>query len=570
MKIIINHLGYPKKGPKQAIAQGIKQGEAEFALCNTQHQEVFRAPIKTSKAPEGWEGPLVQLDFSSVELTGSYYVQWGSYRSEHFEIAENPYTAELISDLVFYFKGQRNSGIYERADRKAPFCGGLRREHKDLRGGWFDAAGDVSKYLSHLSYANFLNPQQSPLIVWTLLESEDLLARDPNQVCLGLSKRLLDEALHGADFLVRMMDEKGYFYQTLFDQWSKDPAKREICSYRTQAGIKEENWEASFRAGGGLAIAALARAARRGQRGDYAPEIYAEKAAEAYDHLRTYNRSYLPDGEENIIDDYCALLAAVELYKLSGDDHFRKDASIWAHSLISKQREDENWSGWLSVRENLDRPYFHASDAGLPWTALCAYLDIEQDPAERQKSLMALERGMAFELGITSEMDNAFGYARQYVKGTSSPKRSSFFIPHDNESGYWWQGENARLASLAYAALRSSQYLPDFAPELRVYAQNQLNWIMGLNPFDSCQMHRQGRNNPRYEEAFPNAPGGVCNGITSRWLDDQGIQFGPIGPEQDRMDQRWRWGEQWTPHAAHFCLALSYLGHGPASNTPAS
>ena len=33
----------------------------------------------------------------------------------------------------------------------------------DLHGGWYDASGDVSKYLSHLSYANYMNPQQTPL-----------------------------------------------------------------------------------------------------------------------------------------------------------------------------------------------------------------------------------------------------------------------------------------------------------------------------------------------------------------------------------------------------------------------
>ena len=46
----------------------------------------------------------------------------------------------------------------------------------DVHGGWYDASGDVSKYLSHLSYANYLNPQQTPLAVWGLLEAADLEA----------------------------------------------------------------------------------------------------------------------------------------------------------------------------------------------------------------------------------------------------------------------------------------------------------------------------------------------------------------------------------------------------------
>ncbi|MCV5754657.1 hypothetical protein OFN51_38255, partial [Escherichia coli] len=46
--------------------------------------------------------------------------------------------------------------------------------------------------------------------------------------------RLIEEALFGADFLVRMQNEKGFFYMTVFDKWSKDTAQREICAYETQ------------------------------------------------------------------------------------------------------------------------------------------------------------------------------------------------------------------------------------------------------------------------------------------------------------------------------------------------
>ena len=54
---------------------------------------------------------------------------------------------------------------------------------------------------------------------------------------------------------------------------------------------------------------------------------------------------------------------------------------------------------------------------------------------------------------------NPFGYARQYVKDPGG-KRAAFFMPHRNETGYWWQGENARLASLAAAALLGSRLAP--------------------------------------------------------------------------------------------------------------
>ena len=128
------------------------------------------------------------------------------------------------------------------------------------RDGWFDASGDYSKYLSHLSYANFMNPQQTPLVTWTLLAGRDAIPPQSK----WLDERIVDEALHGADFLVRMQAPEGFFYVTVFDRWSKDEHQREICSYATQKGIKSADYQAGFRQGGGLAgcanRAALSRA----------------------------------------------------------------------------------------------------------------------------------------------------------------------------------------------------------------------------------------------------------------------------------------------------------------------
>ncbi|MDC7235168.1 MAG: hypothetical protein PQJ58_18180, partial [Spirochaetales bacterium] len=52
------------------------------------------------------------------------------------------------------------------ADARAPVWG--TEERRDVSGGWYDASGDTSKYLSHLSYAGRMSPQQTPLVVWVL------------------------------------------------------------------------------------------------------------------------------------------------------------------------------------------------------------------------------------------------------------------------------------------------------------------------------------------------------------------------------------------------------------------
>ena len=41
----------------------------------------------------------------------------------------------------------------------------------DAHGGWWDATGDYGKHLSHLSFSTYFNPQQIPLVVYSLLKS---------------------------------------------------------------------------------------------------------------------------------------------------------------------------------------------------------------------------------------------------------------------------------------------------------------------------------------------------------------------------------------------------------------
>ena len=75
-----------------------------------------------------------------------------------------------------------------------------------------------------------MNPQQIFLVVCGMLEAIDK-HNDGNLLNISYQKDLLKEACYGADFTVRMQDPEGYFYMTIFDNWSGDPEKREICAY---------------------------------------------------------------------------------------------------------------------------------------------------------------------------------------------------------------------------------------------------------------------------------------------------------------------------------------------------
>lgn len=515
------------------------------------------------------------LDFSGLTETGSFAIEIPTparteIRSESFEIAEGLLLDSTIPAVLRYFRSQRCTGIWDQADRAVGFVG-RRSDRVDVHGGWYDASGDISKYLSHLSYANYMNPQHTPIVVWNFLEARKLLgqrAADPSDrraaVLQKMRGELLAEAIYGADFLLRLQDPAGYFYVGVFDKWSKDPQQREICSFRTQAGEKSDDYQAGYRQGGGMAIAALARLSTLGAAGDFGPEEYLQAAVTGFHHLEAHNKEYLDDGRENIIDDYCALLAAAELYSaaqfhgIADTPLFLKAARRRASGLAARLSGDGRFQGWWRADEEGERPYFHAVEAGLPVICLLRYREVEPEASRAARALSAVRTSMCFELTVTEGVPNPFGYGRQYVRPAGGSKRPSFFIPRRNETGYWWQGENARLASLA-AAARLTVCLtledPQLQHRLEEYAVNQLNWILGLNPFDACMLHGFGRNNPEYETRYPNAFGGICNGITAGIDEEEGIDFLPH-PYAEQGEHRWRWSEQWIPHAAWFLLAV--------------
>jgi len=570
LKILTNHIGYYKDGPKRAILKIAGKDKSHvLERCFIRNEKSGEKKGETNWHFEGrvdnWKDWLFYtVDFSHFREEGDFYLETSYankiYRSRVFSIKKNILLEKTLPLILSYFKSQHCSGEIDEADTHVSFTGS-RKNRVDVHGGWYDASGDTSKYLSHLSYANYLNPQQTPLVVWNMLAVLEHLKGIPrNGVGLkGITDRLISEAAYGADFLLRMQDVAGYFYTSVFDRWSKNPNERRICSFKGHDGERSDDYQAGYRQGGGISIAALARAFSSGISGEYTGDQYLKAAVKGFDHLEEHNKEYLNNGKENIVDDYCALLASIELYSATGENRFLAAASIRAFSLSKRVMDKGSITGWFRSDDNGMRPFFHASDAGLPLISLLRYLEISDYLVVNEKVRKAVKRSLIFELAVTDEVTNPFGYARQYIKPVDEDPRTAFFMPHNNETGYWWQGENARLASLASSAfficLSGGISDLDTNEELKVYAVNQLNWILGLNPYDVCMLHGTGYNNPEYEERYPNSIGGICNGITAGIDDETNIDFLPE-PYSDQGKHRWRWAEQWLPHSAWFMLAV--------------
>ena len=76
-----------------------------------------------------------------------------------------------------------------------------------------------------------------------------------------------------------------------------------------------ESYQSSYRSGAGIAIAALALAASFDTSGDFNNATYLAVAESTFAFLEKNNLQLTNDHKENILDDYCALSAATELYK---------------------------------------------------------------------------------------------------------------------------------------------------------------------------------------------------------------------------------------------------------------
>ena len=535
--------------------------------------------------PDNWSksGKYYTITINKkLPYSGQYYlanVSGSPSSSDYFTVTEKALATKTLGMVMDYFYNDRaTASAIQSEDIKASIYGSS--STRDVRGGWYDASGDVSKYLSHLSYANYLNPQQIPLTVWSLAFAAEhiptLLASTPT------TATATDEAAYGADFLVRMLDTQGFFYMTVFDGWGTH--SRTLCAFSGSSGNMSANYQTAFREGGGMAIAALAKASKLGASGDFTSAQYLDTAEKAYAHLTQMQGidkkcAYCDDGKENIIDDYTALLAATELYVATQKADYLNDARLRAQHLAGRISDD----GYFWSDDAKTRPFWHASDAGLPLIALTRYAEVEAPVSKSDWTcttslngstcehpylasvISAIQKHYNWLISITNKVDNPFGYARQtYI--TDNEIKEGFFIPHDNESNYWWQGEDARLASLATAAVYAYNALGLKDNEnVDKYTTDQLDWILGKNPYGTCMMNGIGKKTPaEYSGSSIYAKtlkGGIANGITGKNTDGSGIAWDDdgvayVGFSSLEPWNNWRWIEQWLPHTTWFMNAL--------------
>ncbi len=595
LRVLVDQVGYDTDAPKIALLEASPEdaaklnGSVPFSVADTATGKVvLQGVAQPSGEVKQWTGRVFwRMDLSALRTPGHYRVMVHSAAGDaetcEFAVNDDLLERETLSNVIFYFKGQRASGDIDRADShlKNPIGAGT----VDVRGGWYDATGDYGIHLSHQNPTAYFNPQQVPLVAWTLLRSYGLLDARHDENFTEYNRRLLDEGMFGADFLVRMKQPDGEFFETISAPGAKKlAADREVGNPNWRTEIKTSvngsttkvgavagayPYAASFRAGGGMATASLALASTQPGHGDFTQAQYLAAAQAGFAFLQKHNTQIDNDGKENILDDYCALLAATELYGATFGQQYRTAADARAEKLMARLISHDGFDDYWRA-DDATRPFFHPSDAGMPVVSLLRYAEVVATPAQKAHVLEVVKKSLASELKTTDAVNNPFGYARQVVRMGDGSVRTAFFFPHDTEAAPWWQGENARIASLASAARMAAPLYgddPAFQQQLENYAWDQLHWILGRNPFDASMLMGSGHGNAPYMffklYKYTSAPGAVINGITAASKDEDGIAFNE-GFAVTGKDEDWRWTEEWLPHAAWYLYAVS-LPHATAT-----
>lgn len=576
-KILVNHMGYSVGKPKKVVVQtdGQELKRLGFSILRQDGTRAYAGKLVQYGKVASWHtGSYYAGSFDSLDEEGVYIVRIGASVSESFEITAHSATMRLMNAVTYYFKAQRDSGEWLLDDSALPFAG-EREGIVDAHGGWYDATGDYGIHLSHLSHSTYYNPQQVPLSAYGFFAAADNLEASGNDWYSMLKRRMLDEGYWGADFLMRMRAPSGSFFRSIsrsnafnavfgtrnisFEYHGSSSQFSEKAATADSETVTDANYETSMRSGGGLAIAALAIAGRHFYPArDFDQEEYVLAAKESFRHLKEHNEVYTNDGRWNLVDWYCALLAAVELYRTTMEYEYLADARRYASLVISSAKPVQPGMRRLEFEGGL--PYFSAADEGLPVVALVLYSRIEGDRTKADEALQAAQDIMRWKIHLGASVSNPFGYP-VFEDLVDGGLRTKFFFPHQTTAAPWWQGDNARVASISVAARMVASITGDrtLRSDAVRLAEDCIDWILGQNPYDACMVEGYGRNNIAYffknRYDFISCPGGIVNGITSGLDDEDDIEF--VTKPNDRIDDNWRWAEQWIPHATWFLYALS-------------
>lgn len=568
MKIHVNQLGFtPEDTKKQAIVEGDEKftefsvvclnetGYNEIGPNGTKNQYAFTGKLQKF---ESAKGNYYIADFSSVDAPGFYLITVNDeYNSVPFQIRDDVYT-RTMRKAFDYIHIQRCGTAVEGYHGPCHLDDGIKREngeYLDTTGGWHDA-GDLRKWMAHTMLLGVgisqIKRRVDPL--WNSFGGDE--------------GDLLTELRWGNTYFLKMLDSTGRVYSDVGaglngdnsdNHWTDNVIGSKDDRFIATDYHPEIQWEFIY-------LEAMISGFFKDTDSDYAEKCLAaskkahgffEKNPEYKLKCTAWTMLYSPV-------KYVAwsVLAYKELYKATNCECYLAALKEALETLLTYQETDYAFGqkivrGFFYADSKKDRVFKELRDSGIILIALCEvyplldenselkaaakraiemYCDDFVTPLVKTNPYGIMPYGLYIE-DLTDETYHLLGGKLKYR--LFSPTKVDFY-----------QGLDAHLLSHAVGLHMAGTLFNK--SEWKQTAKNQVEWVMGKNPDNSCLMTGEGCNNPYPHSRFLGLiPGGIMNGYIGTEDDEPYLDL------NYQMD--WRTCEYWSPHTCFYLWYLSLL-----------
>lgn len=550
-KIAFSHSGYTTGSSKSAIASDL--AAREFSVIDEKTgQIVLTKPVEQTATSLG---NYQVLDFSSVREPGTYVIKAGDTITRSFRIGDDAWLDSIWKSINFIYSercGTDIPGIHGRCHQDIYTMHGDKR--LVVNGGYHDA-GDLSA------------TGNTPGMVYALLSLADNLKRRGGDTLL--TNRLLEEARWGLNWVLKTRFGDGF------------RSTGQLVSYWTDGimgtsddrfGQAVNNPEWNFRVSGVEALAARVFKDSDPELANRSLMIAEEDWKYAVEGLQAAPPLAEVYGAQDELERISfGVVASVELYLATGDDHYAQEAIVLGDLVLSSQERNlQPWTipltGYFYTspkRENLFHR-FHIGQEQEPIIALIRLCEAFPEHEKWMKWYSAVVLHSQYYLKPASVVDEPYAVLPAAVYRESEARlipqeknwtplraadRDAYAqevrrgIPLGGENylrrfPVWFdfRGNSSVLLSQAKALSAAAHLRGNL--EAEDLAQKQAQWLVGRNPFAASVMYGEGYDwTPLYSVRSGQMVGALPVGIETKGFDDV-----PYWPTQIC----WTYKEVWT------------------------
>lgn len=538
-RVAFSHVGYYPNQQKVAITGDHDVSEFNIYNINDELEYSFKTSKVTNKL-----GTFTILDFSDFKKIGEYYLQIGNITTKSFVIDNNPYDSSIWKSMNFLRLlrcGEDIEGVHTACHLN---CRTMHPNGSSVPnfGGWHDA-GDVSQF--EICTAEMTH---AILDIAEVKKDKDI----------DLYERLLQEARVGANWLLRTRFGDGMrAMAVLYNVWRDNvlsPNNKSVYLNVAENG-PFENFTSS---------AALAKAAVMFKEED---EVFADwcKRAAIGDFIAAkqgyetgiYTKRWGPNIDSQVAGH--GIIAAVELYKATQDENYINIAKEYANIVLSCQETEgigETKIKGFFYEDPLHKfilTYEHRGHEQSPIHGLAMLVELLPKDENATLWINGLELYKEYVMSTITDT-KPYGLVPGHIYILDKINMDRFTVPPSHgtideayinlqlqakqgrkvaENAYirtfpisiQRRGFHATLLSKTKAISIIAKVLKN--EKMKQIAIDQLEWILGKNPFASSTMYGEGYNyHPLYVAFSPQMVGALPVGIMT--LGEADLPYWPM------------------------------------------